>query len=200
MDQTTILDLIVEYRYLILVPLAFIEGPIVALTAGLLSALGYFDPFVVLGIMVGKDISVDAACYAIGRLGNRTALVKHYAKKIGIVEEHWSTVERLWEDHPWRTMFFSKLAYGLSLPFLVSAGLTRIAYGRFWFYAVQVSLLQYGTLLFLGYYFGNSLTAVQNGVHIAQIALAIIAVTVVLYYIVSHGVRRRLKQEAGDGT
>jgi membrane-associated protein len=200
MDQATIWGLIVEYRYLILVPLAFIEGPFVALIAGLLSALGYFDPFVVLGILIGKDISVDTACYALGRLGNRTALIKRYAAKIGIVEAHWSTVERLWEQHPWRTMFFSKLAYGLSLPFLVSAGLTRTTYSRFLFYAVQVSILQYGTLLFLGYYFGNSLTTVQNGVHIAQISLTVVGVAVVLYYILSHGVRKRLKQEAGDGT
>lgn len=195
MDLGNMSQLIVEYRYWILVPLAFLEGPIVAFSAGFLASLGYFNPFAVLGVLIGKDILLDAFFYYLGRWGNRGELIKRYSRKVGVTAEHWDIVDRLWDQHPWKTMFLSKVAYGLSYPFLVSAGLTNISYKRFWFYAIQISLLQYGLLMVLGYYFGNSygfVAATFNGI---QILLVILAGLSVLYYGFTLFMRRRMLHE-----
>jgi membrane-associated protein len=192
MSLDAITPLIIEYRYWILLPLAFLEGPLVSLSAGLLASLGYFNPWVVLAVLICKDVSVDAVCYALGRWGNHDNLVHRYAKKIGITEEHWGAVERLWEHHPWRTMFLSKIAYGLSLPFLVSAGLSRISYKKFWFYALQISLIQYGGLLALGYFFGNSISVIKDTVDIVSIAVGVLSVGAVVYYAFSLRMRKKL--------
>lgn len=192
MSLETITPLIIEYRYWILIPLAFLEGPLVSLSAGLLASLGYFNPWVVLAVLIGKDVSVDAVCYAVGRWGNHDNLVHRYARKIGIHEEHWDAVERLWEHHPWRTMFLSKIAYGLSLAFLVSAGLSRIPYKKFWFYALQISLIQYGGLMALGYFFGNSISIVKDVVDLVSIAIAVLSVGAIAYYMFSLRMRKKL--------
>ncbi len=192
MPVDSITPLIIEYRYWILIPLAFLEGPIVAFSAGLLASLGYFNPFIVLSVLIGKDISVDAFFYLLGRWGNRGELIKRYSRKVGVTAEHWDVVERLWDQHPWKTMFLSKIAYGLSYPFLVSAGLTNISYKRFWLYAIQISLLQYGLLMVLGYYFGNSYGFVAATFSGIQILLGIVAVIAVIYYGFSFFVRRRM--------
>jgi membrane-associated protein len=195
MSPDHITQLIIEYRYWMLILLAFIEGPVVSFTGGFLASLGYFNPFAVLGIMVGKDIAVDAVCYAIGHFGNRGSIVKRYGKKIGIHDEHWEKVEELWDKHPWKTMFISKIAYGLSLPFLIFAGLSHMSYKRFWFYAVQISLLQYGLLMVLGYYFGSSFAFIKNTIDIVSIAVAIISVVCVAYYLFATFMRRKLLRD-----
>ena len=191
MSPDTVTALIIQYKYWMLILLAFIEGPVVAFTAGLLSSLGYFNPWVVLAIMIGKDMAVDGVCYAVGYWGNETRLIHRYSSKIGVREEHWKAVEGLWEKSPWRTMFISKLSYGLSLPFLISAGLTRISYKRYWLYAAEIALLQYGVLMALGYFFGNSVSFVKDAVNLLQIGIAAVALFVVAYYLFSSYMRRR---------
>ncbi|MFA7309921.1 MAG: hypothetical protein WC050_03385 [Candidatus Paceibacterota bacterium] len=194
MPTDSITSLIIEYRYWIIVPLAFAEGPIVAFSAGFLSFLGYFNFYVVLGVLLFKDIAVDAVCYAVGHWGNRNNLVKKYSVKIGITADHWDIVDRLWDTHPWKTMFLSKVAYGLSLPFLVSAGITHMSYKKFWFYAIQISLIQYGVLMVLGYYVGNSFGFVKSAISIIQIGVAALTVFIVVYYLFSLYMRKRLIQ------
>ncbi len=191
MSADTITHLILTYRYPMLVLLAFIEGPIVSFAGGFLSSLGYFNPFLVMIILVGKDISVDAACYATGHFGNRGALVHRFSRSLGVTEEHWSKLEELWRDHPWRTMFVSKLSYGLSLPFLISAGLTHMSYKRFWFYAVQIGFLQYGVLVVVGYFFGNYFNAIKGAIDIIQYGFAIFGIVIVCYYFFTLYLRRR---------
>jgi len=195
MSPDTITHLILVYRYPMLILLAFIEGPIVSFAAGFLSSLGYFNPALVMVILVGKDMTVDAACYAVGYWGNKGALVHRYSRKIGITEEHWNKVDELWKEHPWRTMFISKLSYGLSLPFLISAGLTRMSYKRFWFYAAQIAFLQYGVLVIVGYFFGNYFSFIKNTIDIIQYGAALLGVFIVAYYLFSTYMRRRTLRE-----
>jgi hypothetical protein len=51
-------QLILEYRYFLLIPLTFIEGPMVGFITGALSKLGYFDPFVAFWIFIIRDVLV----------------------------------------------------------------------------------------------------------------------------------------------
>ena len=195
MTPDTITHLILEYRYPMLVLLAFLEGPIVSFAGGFLASLGYFNPVVVLVILVGKDMAVDAVCYFIGKWGNRGRLVHHYSGKIGITEEHWDKLNELWEKKPWRTMFVSKLSYGLSIPFLISAGLTHMSYKRFWFYAAQIAFLQYGVLVIVGYYFGDTFAFAKKSIDIATIGVSVIAAFMLVYYIFAAYMRRRTMEE-----
>lgn len=196
MPADAITGFILHYGYWILVPLAFLEGPIVAVNAGILSSLGYFNIFVVVAIFLFRDLSLDAVLYAVGHFGNRGDLVKRYAAKIGITEEHWSIVDRLWEEHPSKTMFLSKLAYGISAPFIISAGLSGMSYQRFWFYAIQVSLIQYGGLTLLGYFFGSSYNLIAAGVKgLELLALGAVVLSVGIFFFSKHMQRRLLAEE-----
>src|SRR3989344_6373615 len=66
MSLEALLPLIIEYRYLILLPLSFIEGPIIAFIAGMLANLGYFNLYVLAVFFLARDVSVDLACYYLG--------------------------------------------------------------------------------------------------------------------------------------
>ena len=87
-DPTGAMELLINYRYWLLVPLSFIEGPVVSFIAGALSRLGYFNPYLAFVIFFLKDIIVDGVFYVVGRFGEKASLVRRLLAKIGIKEGH----------------------------------------------------------------------------------------------------------------
>ena len=193
-----IAHLIIAYRYLILFPLAFFEGPIVAFVVGTLAAAGYFNVFGAYGILILGDLIPDTGYYLLGRYGERKALITRAVSAIGIREDHFSVIRHLWHNHGKKTMFFSKLAYGLSTPFLISAGLVHMPMKRFLSYALPITMIQYAILLFLGYYFSNSFKLVSQSIHDAQIIVAAVVVVAVGYYFLTRFMRKKLLQESRE--
>ena len=178
----SVLDLIITYRYWVLLPLAFFEGPIVALFAGFLVSFGYFNFLLTYCILILGDFLPDIVYYFLGRYGNRRNLVAKYGKYFGVKKNTEEFMTHLWHNHAGKTMFLSKLAYGLSTPFLISAGLVRMPFKRFMRYAVPISIFQYGLLLFLGYHFGNSYQLLGSYVQYAELALAALAIALLAGY------------------
>lgn len=194
MPLDVVSQLITEYRYWILIPLAFAEGPIVGLNAGILASFGVFNLFAVFIVLIIRDIAMDAIMYALGHYGNRGKMIERYSAKIGIKKEHWDVIERLWHKHPGKTMFLSKFAYGLSAAFLISAGMTRISYRKFWYHAIQVSLLQYGSLVLLGYFFGNSYDLISTsfkGLELIMLGALVLSIGFIFF---SKHMRKKLLQ------
>ena len=83
--------------------------------------------------------------------------------------------------HGLKTMAISKLSYGLSIPFLISAGLTGLPLWRFACYAIPITVLQYAAFLTLGFYLGSRFTAVASIAHYAQIIAAAVVVLAILH-------------------
>lgn len=186
---------IIEYRYWVLIPLSFVEGPLIAFVGGTLAFLGYLNPFVAFAIFFLRDVILDGFFYFLGRFGGRTALAKRILKKIGVNEGHLDDVRRLWHHHGFRTMFFSKLSYGLSAAFLLVAGIIDFDYKKFFWYAALVALAQYGVLFILGYFFGNTLGATANILDILQYVIAGGVIAATAYYIFSRWMRGRLIEQ-----
>ncbi len=191
----SLLHLILVYRYWILFPLACIEGPIIAFVIGTLVALHYFNIFAAYLLLVLGDIVPDTAYYFLGRYSSRGMFVTKALKTIGVSKEQFGVIEKLWRVHTGKTMFFSKLAYGLSTPFLISAGFIKLDFKKFLMYALPVTFGQYAVLIFLGYYFGASYYEKINmsfeGVGLLIAAAIIVAV---LYALLSRFMRRKLLQ------
>ena len=186
-----IVNLILFYRYWILFPLACFEGPILAFVVGALCALGYFDVLPAYGVLLLGDLVPDIAYYFIGRFGERSAFITRYSQKIRIKKEHVDVIRRFWLEHPWKTMLFSKLAYGLSTALLISAGVAGLPFKKFFASAFPITLAQYGLFLFLGYYFSNSFRVVSHSLFGVGILVAGVIIVAVAYYFFGTYVRRR---------
>lgn len=195
MSLELITQLVLEYRYWILLPLAFMEGPILAFVLGSLSALGYFNIFLSFIVLLVGDLVPDAAYYLFGRYGEQKTLISRYAAKIGIGAEHFDAIRRLWSKHPAKTMFLTKFAYGLSTPLLVSAGIIGMPLQRFLRYTVMISIIQYGILLTLGYYLGNSFKLVSGTLELVQIVAAGVLAVAAAYYFLMRYMRRKFIEE-----
>lgn len=192
LDSAT--ELILTYRYFILIPLTFLEGPIVAFIAGTLASLGYFNMYALAALFFARDISMDLLCYALGHFGWRQGWVRRWVAKMGVTEEHLGEVEALWSRYGFRTMFFSKLSYGIAAAFVVVAGVVGMPLKRFIAYGAVVTVLQYGSLLFLGYFLGNAFGGTIQGVlEKIQYVLLIAGVGLIGFYILRRYMRRRLE-------
>lgn len=199
MSIDSILPLIQNHGYWILFPLAFFEGPITAFIAGTFVALGYFNFFIVYSILILGDLIPDVAYHFFGRYGEKKTLISRYASKVGVKEERFDAVRKLWNKHPAKTMFLTKFAYGLSTPLLVMSGLVGMPLRLFLRYSVLISIIQYAVLLVLGYYFGTSFKLVSNTLEIIQIGIGGLIMVMVVYYFLTRYLRKKfMKAEAEE--
>jgi len=196
MNADTITHLILMYRYPMLILLAFIEGPIVSFAAGTLAAAGYFDVYILAAIFLSRDIFMDIVFYAIGYYGTKTSFVKRMLSNIHVREGHLEEVHRLWLKRPFRTMSVSKLSYGIAPVLIIIAGLVRYSIFNFVIYGSLVAVLEYGTLLGLGYFLGRRLSAgTVSWLNNIQYGIAAFALVLAVYYGITIYMRHRAMQE-----
>lgn len=193
LDQVT--QLIIEYRYWILFPLSFVEGPIIAFIAGTLASLGYFNIYMLGIFFFARDMIMDSFYYTLGYYGGRTHLARRLLKKIGVEEEHLDGIRTLWEKRAGRTMLFGKLSYGIASSFVVLAGTVKMPLGKFFGWGALVAILQFWTLLALGYFFGTTFSI--GATHIIEnvlYAIGGIGLIATLYYVVTFYMRKRMEK------
>lgn len=192
MSVDSITQLILQYRYWILIPLSLIEGPVVAFVAGTLAAVGYFNMYFLAVLFFVRDVGLDGAYYATGHFGGRTDFAKRMLNKIGITTDHLEQVRVLWEKKPFWTMFIGKLSYGIASAFIVVAGMVKMPLRTFFKYGSIVAVLQYGTLLFLGYFLGASLGgSIAKVIENVQYVIAFAAIAISGYYIFTWYMRKK---------
>ena len=199
MTPDSITNLIIEYRYFILVPLSFIEGPVIAFAAGTLASLGYFNVYALGIFFFARDMIMDSVYYALGYYGGKSAFVRRMLKKIGVEEDHLAHVRHVWTHHAGKTMSFGKLAYGVASSFIVLAGTVHMPLKKFFGWGAIVAILQFWSLLALGYFFGTTLSS--DATHLIENILNIIAGVILIgsiYYIASFFISIRAKKEVEE--
>lgn len=191
LQSHTILELLMTYRYALLFPLACLEGPMVAILAGFFIHLGLLSLAPSYFLLILGDFFSDSFFYFISRLGNKFKTLVNY-KPDSKLHLNLKRIKTLWQTHTAKTMFFSKLAYGFSVPLLISAGLSKLPYKKFASYAILVSIIQYGVFLGVGYYFGRSYELASHYIKSAGIIIAGIGVLFVILYIL---IRKYAREE-----
>lgn len=187
-----ITQVILQYRYWILIPLSLIEGPVVAFVAGTLASFGYFNIYFLSALFFVRDVGLDGVYYAIGHFGGRTAFAERMLAKIGITDDHLGKVRILWEKRPFTTMFIGKLSYGIASAFIVVAGMVKMPLREFFKYGAMVAVLEYGSLLFAGYFLGESLGGkIVKVIENVQYVIAFAAIVITGYYILTWYMRRK---------
>jgi membrane protein DedA with SNARE-associated domain len=188
-------QLIIQYRYLILLPLSFIEGPIVAFFAGTLSAAGYFNIYFLAIFFLVRDVLVDFLCYLIGKFLGRKEFTHRWLNRIHINEEDIENVRYMWHTHPGKTMFFSKLSYGVAAGFIIVAGMVEMPIRKFLAWGTLIAITHYGALLLLGYFFGASFGSIAGIVENIQYVIGGLIVLGTVYYFVKKSINKGMKKE-----
>lgn len=195
MSPDHIQALILDYRYWILIPLTFIEGPIIGFITGALAKLGYFNPFLAFSIFIFRDIIMDTMYYFLGRKFEGTNFSQKMLLKLKVTPDHLFAVRKLWDTRGLRTMFIGKLSYGVAHAFLFVAGMVKMPFSRFFRLALVVALVNYGGLFLLGYYLGGAFNSASALISNILYGVGILALVISTYYIFTFYMRKRLSEE-----
>lgn len=158
-DANPILDhlisLLTQYKYLILFPLAVIEGPIISVIAGLLCELKVLNPFLIVSLIISGDLVGDSFYYGLGRWRIRQLPPRTWRRFIPSTQQV-DRVRNYVDANPVRTIFLSKFILGIGLAGLYLAGSTKIPYKKFLLICLGASLCQCMIYGIIGFLFGSA--------------------------------------------
>jgi membrane protein DedA with SNARE-associated domain len=156
-----IIDLLAQYKYLILLPMAIVEGPILAIIAGLLCSQGLLNAGYAYVIIVLGDIAGDTIVYLLGRWGESPVLRK-LSRFLGFSEIKMAKARIFFENNPNKTISLSKLILGVGVAGIFMAGHAKIPYKKFMGICFTTSALQYIVYLSIGFLFGEAYKQINN--------------------------------------
>lgn len=156
MEPGDIIKLLEAGGYLLLFPIAIMEGPIISVIAGFLVSLGIFNLFIVYAIIVVGDILGDAFWYFLGRYGGNWRYTEPIKRFFKLTPERIDATREKFHTHRYKMMMASKLVHGVGSAGLFTAGLVRVPYTTFAITCLTVTLGQAAFLVGLGYFFGEA--------------------------------------------
>lgn len=175
LDQ--IFPLLLHYKYLALFFLAIVEGPIVTVIAGFLSSTHVLNFLLVYIVIIFGDLAGDAIYYLIGYKG-RSGLLSRWGKYLGVDIKSVESLEEKFQSHSGKILILGKLSHGIGGAVLLAAGLARYSFWRFIFYNGVATLIKSLGLLFIGFYFGKSLTVINS--YLGKVAVFSIGLGVIV--------------------
>lgn len=177
-----------HYKYLLLFPLAVVEGPILAVIAGFLCSTGALNPFIVFPIIVAGDVTGDSLCYSFGRWGVPRP-VRRLASWLGVRPESIERVRSYFGTHPIKTIALSKITLGIGVAGIYLAGNSKVPYARFLGICLATSALQYVVYLTIGLLFGKAYIQINRYLDFAASATITVAVAALVFLFI-----RRIRQ------
>ena len=155
-----------HYPYLVyglILFLSIVEGPVLAITLGILLKVGYFYFVPVYLVLIAGDLIGDTLLYTLGYRYGRNIITK-VGNLFGFNTKHVEKIERLFNQYHEKILFFSKLTngFGFSAVILFTAGITRIPFTRFITINTIGQFAWSGMLLAVGYFFGSLYEAIPS--------------------------------------
>lgn len=183
--------------YLVILLIAFLEGPIIALATGFLAFVGYLNTSLALIILILGDIIPDIFLYYLGRFGYGNKYIDKYFLNNSFISNNINFIKLMWNNHPWKAIFFGKMAYGLSLPVLITLGLLKIPFRNFIYHSSFVSLVQVSVVFFIGYNLGYSYEIADKYIKYVGIIFSIFILSLVFgyFYLTKYFAGRFMKEE-----
>ncbi len=178
---THIADSMMTYKYLVLIPLSILEGPIVAVIAGFLTTLHIMNVFIVYIILIIGDITGDALLYMFGRYGG--TFFRKYSVRIGVTSEKLESAKNYFNTHHTKALVTSKLFFGIGVSGLAAAGILKIPYLRFMRTCVVISIIQSALFILIGIMFGHAYEQIGNYYNTYAAAISVTTLIIIVFFI-----------------
>lgn len=175
----SIVVLIDQYGYLMLLLLAIVEGPIVCVLAGFLIAQDatLSVPLVYAILLVG-DVCGDLFWYFVGYYGSKhTWAYRWMSVNAGSVEK----LRERYRKNLGKTIMIAKYTQTgiIAMP---AAGAARMPLGLFVLYNLLSSIPKTALLVMAGYFFGFALHGINLALRIGSIVLGIVTILLLVIY------------------
>ena len=173
-----IIQLLLTYKYLLLMPLAIIEGPIVAVVCGFLVTLKILNPLFVYIILVFGDIIGDGTIYYVGYSGKR------FLKYFRVTEEKLEQAKQYFSDNHKKAIIISKLAHGIGFTGLIAAGASHVPYKRYFKTCTTISVVQSFIMIMVGVLFGHAYVQIGKYLDFYAAGVSVIVLLFLTFFII----------------
>jgi membrane protein DedA with SNARE-associated domain len=156
----------------------FVEGPGMTAIGAFAAKLGLCNVWIVFPLSILGNFIPDVIFYMIGWLG-RGAFIDKQGQRFGITKERMGWIEKLYETHPFKTLFVVKLIPFLPPAGLAVAGAIRMPLGKYSLYSLIIIVITSGAFLGIGYYAGETYMqfASYQGYALAAIGITILLIS-----------------------
>jgi membrane-associated protein len=190
---TRIIALLGEYGYAVMLPIAVVEGPAMAMVAGALAAAGQMNPLVACLLLVLADLVGDAGYYGLGRFGH-APLFKQISKRLSLTPDRLKPLEQRFHANDWKLIMIGK-TQALGSIILYFAGASRMSFIRYMLLNLACTAPKVVLFELIGYFLGQSILHSTRYIDYVTFALAgVAAVLIILYFLI----RRLLWRELVD--
>ena len=189
-----LIPLFARYGYAILLPIAVVEGPAVAMIVGALAAAGEMNPFAGCLLLIGADLVGDAGYYALGRFGH-APLLDQISKRLSLTAERLKPLEQRFHANDWKLIMIGK-TQALGSIILYFAGASRMSFLRYMALNLIGTTPKVVIFEMAGYFLGQSILHSTRYIDYVTVGLAALAMLlVVLYFVVRRLLWRDLAQD-----
>ncbi len=171
-----------KWNYLLLLFLAFIEGPIATVLASALAASSILNPFLVFVSTYIGNLIADNLWYLLGLKGNFKWFIQHipWLRK---EEEFIEKLEIEIRENAFKYLTLSKFTLSFSIPGLIASGIVRVPYMKVLKILIIINFIWTLGLVVLGYYFGQYLNKLTLGIKVVTLIVTLIFFGLILHYI-----------------
>jgi membrane-associated protein len=184
-----IIYLLNEYKYMILFPLAVIEGPILAVIAGFLCMRGILNVWIVLPVIVLADMVSDSACFFLGRKG-MPAIFKNIIYWLGFNQDRIRRARNFIEGHPKSFIPMSKITLGIGALGIYLTGNSGVPYRSFILICLVTSICQYLIYLGIGFLFGTAYARINQYLDYTASVIILLFLACILFFIIQSLIRK----------
>ena len=161
------------WLYLTLVVLVMLEGPISILVAAGVASTGFLNPLPVLISATLGNLIADGLWYSLGYYG-KIDWVLHRRKWFGVDPQKLEALKAIINRYAVKLLIFAKVTNGLIVPVLISTGVARVSWRR-WFPVILVTnILTSIVMVLIGFFMASSLLHVQQGIRYVAVASTLI--------------------------
>ncbi|MEW5961330.1 MAG: VTT domain-containing protein, partial [Chloroflexota bacterium] len=128
------------------------------------------------------NLGADIGWYTLGYLGRFEVL----AKQIGWLRQHRARIahlERELRQHAVRILLLAKLTLSMVIPTLIAAGMARVPWQRWLPTLVLGEFLWTGILVVGGYYLGESIKRLEQGLQFLAVGGAILLIGGLIWFL-----------------
>ena len=166
-----------NHQYLVYIPIvavAIVEGPVLSMAFGVLLRLGYFSFLPVYAALMLGDVIGDVGWYYVGYHYGQSA-IKRFGARFGVTEEKVEKAKKLFHENKAKILFVSKITNGLgfSVVVLMTAGLVRIPFKKYFAINMAGQVVWSGALLAVGYFLSDSYLRINSIVGKAFLGLVV---------------------------
>jgi membrane protein DedA with SNARE-associated domain len=172
-------NLLYEHRYIFAFLGALFEGTYIMILAGVLFKFGYFNFWGLIGILTLGYFLNGLGFYLIGRMGGHKVL-KKWGKRLHLTKKLLERIEKYFKKHSVKTLFITRLTYGLSWAALIIAGSFKMKWKKFLLINLVTDIIWVGAMFGLGYVFGVSYRALIVVTKTITLGLTIILFAIII--------------------